>query len=61
MQGILVQRKHNLNECCVCVCVYKKETYDNYLVNGYLEALIKRTFFFFFENQLREQIKRTNV
>ena len=59
MQGILVQQKHNLNECCVCV--YKKEIYDNYLVNGYLEALIKRTFFFFFENQLREQIKRTNV
>ena len=46
---------------CVCVCVCIKEIYDNYLVNGYLEALIKRTFFFFFENQLREQIKRTNV
>ena len=50
-----------MNVVCVCVCVYKKEIYDNYLVNGYLEALIKRTFFFFFENQLREQIKRTNV
>ena len=42
----------------VCVCI--KEIYDNYLVNGYPEALIKRTIFFF-ESQLREQIKRTNV